>query len=395
MKLKISVVLILLALLCIGCSDEPESTSNRGTAPNNGKELTILCPPDAAAWFRDLADKYQTESTPRFVVEELKASDYGQSVAENLAGKKPADLVVFTQATDPPSAELCTQLRDLSSLKGIEDTLLRLEEGESLSLLPLCGDVPVVFYNADFFKENGVGTPTSLFDFESRCLYFQDQGFTTVIGVAPLKQSAQEAQLLPLLEPYLLNSGRLSSFMMEPFFRTLAEVKIFEQSSDRAQCFAALQDGTCPMLAGYWSDCALLESMKLPFRYEAFLFAGERPELNGALIPAVSVAVSAAAEEGAEEFATYLLSEAAQKQLCDQSGAKPIKGNADSLSESEKDLYGMLASFGLKPSRLSALSAEDRTLVLQEISSAVAGEEADLEQFQNIINSDSVKGDVP
>lgn len=413
MKSKITLVLVLLVFVFVGLGvylkladsnaensggKTGEGGSESGGKTRGGSSVTILCPPDAAELFRELADNYQTENTPQFIVEELESANYDQTVVKKLQEKKSADIVVFTQATDPPSAEARTSLRELSSLKGLEDTLLRLEEGENLTLLPLCGDIPVVFYNADLFQEKGLGAPSSLSEFQSLCVHFLAQG-SSPVGVA-LEQGAKETPLLPLLESYLLNNVAPPppEMVMSAFFDSLAEVEIFEQgsASDRTQCFAAFRDGICPMFAGYFSDCALLESMNLPFRYDAFLLFGERPELNGALIPAVSVAVSKEAAEGAEDFVTYLLSEAAQKLLCNKSAAKPIRENAASLAENEEILYSRVVSSGLKPSPLSALSAEKRELLLKEIARAVAGEEADFEQIQNILSiSDSLKGDVP
>lgn len=363
----------------------------------SGREkVTILCPPDAAELFRELADSYQSENEVQIDIEELDAATYGDSVVERLSEKHPADLVVFTQSTEPPSDAAFACLRDLSTLPELSDTTLKLEEGEKLPVLPLCGDVPVVFYNRDLFASDQLVPPETGNSFALLCMHFQNRD-RCALGIA-LEQGMKRPDLSLLADSFLVNTGGVSAYSLLSFFRSLENTGVFTQeyAADRDRLLSAFQNGDCAMMMGQWSDFPRFEQLNLTFEYGAFLLPGDSPATSGVLIPSVSVSVSTGAGEAAKRFVSYLLSEAGQELICSKCGALSVRKTSPSGGAEAQYIYQNILAIGVKPSVLSALPKEKRSFVLAELCRVADKEFVDPAQLQSILSLNrNLKGDKP
>lgn len=386
MKSKKRFVLILLALVCVAAGVVFKLKLDQAS-------IRVLCPKSAAESLRKVADSYQGEDLPRIKVQAVDDAKFAEAVKDNLSGKNPVDLVVFTKDALYPSDEVLSQMRDLSSLPGVESCFLSLQEGERVSLLPVCGDIPVIYYNADFFTEQHQPVPESTYDFLVMCDDFQS------LGVCPLglpkDLNSNGPDLASLVDCSLTNNIN-SPFLDMPvaLFNSLEENDIFKQSpaSDREKLIVGFRDGAYPMFMGFWTDASLVKSIGMPFDFGVFRLPGDI-ETNSPLIPTLSVSVPKESKEEAEAFVSYLLTDSVQDLLNVEGRGMPI-AVATGHTKLEDPLFRGILAQGVDRSILYSFPVEKRVRILECFSGLATGEPMNDEALQSILQtSDSMKGD--
>ena len=353
--------------------------------------IHILCPKNSVKLFQKLIDYYEAEESPRISIIGADDEDYNKAVAKNLAGNHPADLVVLTPETDSYSEANLSHLRDLGSLPELKDSAILLAEGEALPILPLCGETPVIYYNADLLAEECQPVPHTARDFSQLCYLLQDERHCS-LGMV-MEHQSMEQTLSPLVESIVLTVVDQSDLKNQlAHFASMVDYGVFNQkfATSRNQLIEGFQNGSYAMIVGYRSEYAEICNSSSSFQVGSFYVPAERGDSVGALIPALSVGVSSTANEKAEEFVSYLLSDMAQKLIADGTEASPVRGAVD---EKEKQMPGV-SKFRI--SLLSTLPPENRMKVVGEFAHLVAGETVDIEFLETILlSSNNSEGDNP
>ena len=360
--------------------------------------VTLLCPSDAAELFEVLGQAAHTGwSTPNVVLEVVDAAEYSAAVESRLADADPPDMVVFTANADIAAAQTA-RLADLTALLKGTHTMISVEKGDPLRVLPLCGDVPLIFYNKQLFSEEGVAEPEDMNQFIRVCSYFQMREICP-LGLS-LDPVTEGGDIAPLVDSFLVNASDASDVTPEEAaqygvlmgllspLETMRNIGLFEQecAADRSQLFQAFKAGTYAMVPGYASEISKMDGMNLPFQYGAFLLSGNSMVTRGVMAPTVSIAMSEDAGEPAQVFAAFLLSEEGQQMIGSRSNAVPIRNNLTQQSDIKKEICAKLENTGMTPSFLIKLTEEQRVDFLLTLHRMVIGEDVEFAQVSRILS---------
>jgi ABC-type glycerol-3-phosphate transport system substrate-binding protein len=356
--LQVSAVVVVAGVVLAGCASGGGSAAGSSGAP-----VTLRVQTDSTAsnvqMAQAIADGFE-QLHPNVTVKLESVSD-AASISTELSGSNPPDIgLMQLNATQFAPLADNGDLLDLAKVWKAADLSKRYSpqinasakyKGKYYALSTNVLYYSFLYYNADMFKRDGIKVPAD-HRITSDAQLYQISAALTKGGAAPLEvaggtgyepawmisallpSASTPAQMSNLLTNYQPSVPVTTKYTDAPFVKTLQALSDYNKNgvfpagflgvTDATQNEAAFQSGQAGMiLDGVWYD-ATLKAAKLGFKYNWLLLppvkAGNKTQLPVLFNPSVVIPSHGKHLALAQEYAEYMVSDAAQEKAIIQVG---------------------------------------------------------------------------